>query len=126
MISKLIVADIPLSPNSGFGGFGKLGLEGSSAENAPSIFNSFISGVIGVLTIVAGLWFIFVFISGAISMISSGGDKGALESARKRIFNALIGLAVVVASIFLIELVGKILGINLILNPAQFVESVWK
>jgi uncharacterized membrane protein len=127
MISKLIAEQgIPLSPDKGFGGFGKLGLEGSSAENAPSIFNSFISGVIGVLTIVAGLWFIFVFISGAISMISSGGDKNALESARKRISSALIGLAVVVASIFLIELVGKILGINLILNPAQFVESMWK
>jgi len=126
MISKLIAADIPLSPDSGFGGFGKLGLEGSSASNAPTIFNSFISGVIGILTIVAGLWFIFVFISGAISMISSGGDKNALESARKRISSALIGLAVVVASIFLIELVGKILGINLILNPAQFIESMWK
>jgi hypothetical protein len=126
MISKLIAADIPLSPNEGFKGFGRLGLEQSNPETAPTIFNSFISGVIGVLTIVAGLWFIFVFVSGAISMISSGGDKGALESARKRIFNALIGLAVVVASIFLIELVGKILGINLILNPAQFVESVWK
>ncbi len=126
MISKLIAADIPLSPNEGFKGFGRLGLEQSNPETAPTIFNSFISGVIGVLTIVAGLWFIFVFVSGAIAMISSGGDKGALESARKRIFNALIGLAVVVASIFLIELVGKILGISLILNPAQFVENIWK
>ncbi|QLG69921.1 MAG: hypothetical protein CH104c_0690 [Candidatus Woesebacteria bacterium] len=126
MISKLIAADIPLSPNEGFKGFGRLGLEQSNPETAPTIFNSFISGVIGVLTIVAGLWFIFVFVSGAIAMISSGGDKGALESARKRIFNALIGLVVVVASIFLIELVGKILGISLILNPAQFVENIWK
>ena len=125
MISKLIAEDIPLSPDKGFGGFGKLGLEGGSAENAPSIFNSFISGVIGVLTIVAGLWFIFVFITGAISMISSGGDKGALESARKKIFNALIGLAVVVASIFVVELVGKLLGIDLILNPAEFVQKIW-
>jgi len=127
MISKLIAEQgIPLSPNGGFKGFGKLGLEQNGPDAAPTIFNSFISGVIGVLTIVAGLWFIFVFISGAISMISSGGDKNALESARKRISSALIGLAVVVASIFLIELVGKILGINLILNPAQFVESMWK
>lgn len=125
MISKLIAADIPLSPSNGFGGFGKLGLEGASASEAPSIFNSFISGIIGVLTIVAGLWFIFVFISGAISMISSGGDKGALESARKRIFNSLIGLAVVIASIFIIDLVGKILGIKLILNPASFIQKIW-
>jgi hypothetical protein len=58
-------------------------------------------------------------------MISSGGDKNALESARKRISSALIGLAVVVASIFVIELVGKLLGIDLILNPAEFVQKIW-
>ncbi len=126
MIEKPIAVDIPLSPDSGFGGWGKLGLEGGNAGEAPSIFNQFISAVIGLLTIVAALWFIFVFISGAISMISSGGDKGALESARKRIFNALIGLAVVVASIFVIRLVGKILGFDIILNPAEFVQNVWQ
>lgn len=126
MMKNQLIADINLYPKGGFSGWGKIGLENSSAEDAPGIFNTFISGVIGVLTIVAALWFIFVFISGAISMISSGGDKGALESARKRIFNALIGLAVVIASIFLIDLVGKLLGISLILNPAQFVGNIWK
>lgn len=126
MISKLIAQQgIKLSPDEGFRGFGKLGLEEGGPDTAPTIFNSFISGVIGILTIVAALWFIFVFITGAISMISSGGDKGALESARKRIFNALIGLAVVVASIFVVELVGKLLGIDLILNPAEFVQKIW-
>ncbi len=126
MIKKLIAADIPLSPDSGFSGWGKLGLQGGSASEAPSVFNQFLSAVIGILTIVAALWFVFVFISGAISMISSGGDKGALESARKRIFGALIGLVVVVASIFIIRLVGKILGFDIILNPASFVQNMWQ
>lgn len=126
MKQNLISADIPLSPDSGFKGWGKLGLQGVDARTAPSIFNQFISAVIGILTVIAALWFIFVFISGAISMISSGGDKGALENARKRIFNALIGLAVIVASIFTIRLIGKILGFDIILNPASFVESIWK
>ena len=125
MKQNLISADIPLSPDSGFGGWGKLGLQGVDAETAPSVFNQFISGVIGLLTVVAALWFIFVFISGAISMISSGGDKGSLESARKRIFNALIGLAVVVVSIFVIRLIGKIIGFDIILNPAEFVRNIW-
>lgn len=126
MIKKLIAGEIPLSPPGGFKGFGIIGLEANSAEEAPSIFNNFISAVIGLLTVIAALWFIFVFITGAISMISSGGDKNALESARKRIFNALMGLAVVVASIFLIEIVGKILGVDLILNPAEFIQRVWQ
>lgn len=126
MMIKPLLADIPLYPNDGFSGWGKIGLENTSPAEAPSVFNQFISAVIGVLTIVAGLWFIFVFISGAISMISSGGDKGALESARKKIFGALVGLAVVIASVFLIDLVGKILGVNLILNPADFIKSVWQ
>lgn len=126
MKEKTILADIPLSPDSGFGGWGTLGLEGKSAGDAPSVFNQFISATIGFLTIVAALWFVFVFVSGAISIISSSGDKGALESARKRIFNALIGLAVVVASIFVVRLVGKILGFDIILNPAEFIQNMWQ
>jgi hypothetical protein len=77
------------------------------------------------LTIVAGIWFIFVFITGAISVIGSGGDKVKVEAARNRILHGIIGLAVTVAAIFTIELIGRILGLDLILNPAEFVENIW-
>lgn len=125
-MKEKLLAQIPLSPSDGFKGWGIIGLENDSANSAPSVFNQFISAVIGLLTVIAAIWFVFVFITGAISMISSGGDKGALESSRKRIFNALIGLAVVVASVFIIRLIGKLLGFDLILNPADFVNQIWQ
>jgi hypothetical protein len=106
-----------LSPEGGFKGFGKLGLQGdSSASNASGTFSNFISSVIGILTIIAFIWFIFLFITGAISYMSAGGDKTAIESARKRIVNGLVGLVIVIAAIFIIRLVGYLIGIPDILN----------
>ena len=68
--------------------------------------------VIGVMTVVAIIWFLFTLITGAISIIGSGGDKQALESARKKITTGVIGLVVVIASIFILDLIGTIFGID--------------
>ena len=98
-------------------GFGPLGLEGDSlATNADITFTKFINSVIGLMTIIAIIWFIFVFFIGAIGIISSGGDKGKIESSRKNITNGIIGLVVVIAAIFIIKLIGFLLGIPDILN----------
>lgn len=117
----LFAGTIDLAPDEGFFGFGKLGLEGGG--DAPSIFNSFLSGAIGLMTIVAAIWFVFLFISGAIGMMTAGGDKAAMEGARKRIVNGLIGLTVVIAAIFVVGLFGTLLGFDLILNPAEFINN---
>lgn len=110
------LAQIQLAPDGGFKGFGKLGLQGTSATNADITFAGFISGVIGILTVVAIIWAIFIFISGAISYMASGGDKAAVESARKRIANGLIGLVLVILSLVVIKLLGYLLGMPDILN----------
>lgn len=110
------LADTPLGP--GFSGFGPLGNPTGTGINT---FSKFISSVIGLLTIVAILWFILVFFTGVIGIISAGGDKAALESARKRISSGLIGLVVVIVAIFIIDLVGGLIGIPNILDlPALF------
>lgn len=110
-------ADIPIAPDGGFTGFGKLGLEGNAAPaSALLTFKDFISSIIGVMSIVAIIWFIFTFIAGAISYLSSGGDKTAIESARKRIVNGLVGLVLVIISIYVIKFVGFLIGIPDILN----------
>ena len=98
-------------------GFGPLGLEGDSlATNASLTFTKFINSTIGLMTIIAIIWFIFVFFIGAIGIITAGGDKNALESARKKITTGIIGLVVVIAAIFIIKLIGFLLGIPDILN----------
>jgi hypothetical protein len=90
---------IQIAPNGGFEGLGKLAKPG---DGAVEIFSGFISGVIGVMTIVAIIWAIITIITGAISIISSGGDKQALESAKKKITTGIIGLVVVLISVLII------------------------
>jgi hypothetical protein len=114
---------IPLSPEGGFKGFGNLGLTGGAGE-APTIFNAFISGVIGFLTIIAIIWLIFLLITGAYGVMSAGGDKAALETARKRLTTAIVGFVIVVAAIFIIRLIGELLGLENILNPTLLLENM--
>lgn len=96
-----------------------------NAGSIGALFTKGISVIIGVLTVSAGLWFIFQFFLGALGWLSAGGDKTAIENARKKITNAVIGLVIVIAAIFLIDLIGTILGLN-ILSPGEFIQDVWK
>lgn len=82
----------------------------SNPTGGITTFARFISTVIGVMTIIAIIWFVFVFITGAIGIISAGGDKQALENARKRISSAIIGLVVVIIATFIIDVIGYLLG----------------
>ncbi|MDP3955107.1 MAG: hypothetical protein Q8Q15_01960 [bacterium] len=88
------------------------------------LFGRVISVIIGVLTVAAGLWFIFQFLIGAFGWLTSGGDKAQLEGARKRLANSIIGLVIVVAAIFIIDLIGNLLGLD-ILNPAGTIHNIW-
>jgi len=105
-------------------GIGPLGLEGRGAAQSTTIFNVFLSSVIGLMTIVAAIWFTFLLITGAISIITSGGDKAKLTEAKGKIATAIIGLVVVIAAIFIIQLVGTLLGFDLILNPGEFIQRI--
>lgn len=99
-----------LAQSANFGtleGFGPLGSPGG---NAVGIFSNFLSSAIGVMTIVAIIWFVFVFFIGAIGIMTAGSDKQALESARKKIITGIVGLVVTIAAIFIIELLGYLLG----------------
>jgi hypothetical protein len=113
---KYIATNIQIAPSGGFKGFGKLGLQGSLATNASLTFSNLMTSVIGVLTIVAIIWFVFLLITGGIGYMSAGGDKSRIESASKRVTNALVGLVVVVISIFIVKLIGYLLGMPDILN----------
>lgn len=110
---KNILADITIAPSGGFSGIGTLGKPSDQGHGGAFWdFSKIISMAIGILTLVAFIWFMFVLITGAIGIIGSGGDPKALESSKKRITNGLIGLVVVIASIFIIDLIGMIFGIE--------------
>lgn len=108
-MENLLTDNIQISPDGGFKGFGALG---TVQDQGFMNLATFISMVIGVMTVVAIIWFLFTLITGAISIIGSGGDKQALESARKKITTGVIGLVVVIASVFILDLIGTIFGID--------------
>lgn len=121
---KLIAVDIPLAPPGGFKGFGPLGFQGTTAADAPGLFATAVSAVIGVMTFVAFIWFTFQFLIGGIRILGSGGDKAALEGAKKQITSGLIGIVVVIAALFIVSLVGYILGIPNPLNPGVLINTI--
>jgi hypothetical protein len=105
-----------------FRGFGSYGLETQAPGQAPSIFNSFLTSTIGILTVIAGIWFFFVLITGAIMWIGAGGDKGKVAEARQRITMGIIGMVVVVAALFIADIVGGLLGFPDILDPGSLIQ----
>jgi len=110
-----------------FRGLGPLGT--FNIEEIPlaalGLFNKLISNIVGVMTVIAGIWFIFQFIIGGISWLTAGNDKAKVESARAKITQGIIGLAIVIIAVFIIDLVGKFLGLE-ILQPGEFVLKMWK
>ena len=107
-----------------FQGIGSYGLEGQNANRSPFLFSQILTAIIGLLTLVAGIWFIFLLISGGIAWIGSGGDKGKLAQARSQMFTGVIGLAIVVAALFIVEIIGGLIGFPDILNPVSFINSI--
>lgn len=107
-------------------GLGPLGLENIpiTIDYAVGLFNQVIQNIVGIMTIVAGIWFIFQVIIGGIGWLTAGGDKAKVESAQKKITQGIIGLAIVIIAIFLIDLIGTLLGLE-ILRPGQFIVNIW-
>ena len=112
-MKNLLADPIQIAPSGGLKGIGKLATPGPEAVD---VFSNFISGVIGIMTIIAVIWAVFSIITGAISIISSGGDKQALETAKKKITTGVIGLVIVLVALLVIELIGYFLGLKNILN----------
>jgi hypothetical protein len=104
-------------------GIGPFGLENADANTSPVTFQTILSNIIGVITIIGFIWFIFLVITGAIGIMSAGGDKNALEGARKKLTSGLIGLIVLIAAIFIIDLIGTLLGVPGILGIAGLITS---
>lgn len=73
-----------------------------------------ISGAIGAAFVIAGLLVFAYLVWGGIQWITAGGDKANLESARGRISNALVGLAIIAAAYAVILLVEFVFGLTIL------------
>ena len=86
-------------------------------------FNLVLPSIVGVITTVAIIYFMFLIITGALAYMGAGGDKGRLEEARKKLMSGVAGLIIVIAAIFIVSLVGELMGIDF-LNPGNIFESI--
>lgn len=73
-----------------------------------------ISGLLPYLFAGAGLLLLLFLIYGGLSLMLSRGDPKAVQSAKDKITGALVGFIIVFVSYWLVQIIGKILGIGAI------------
>jgi hypothetical protein len=69
--------------------------------------------VLQVIVTIAGLAFLFMFISGGFKYLFSGSEQKAVASASSTLTNAFIGLIGVIASWLILKLIQDFTGINI-------------
>jgi len=82
------------------------------SNKSSNIVGLLVSNIVGALFIFAFFLTLVYLLTGGIQWLTSGGEKGALESARNKITNALIGLVIVASSYAIFTLVGEFFGIT--------------
>jgi cytochrome bd-type quinol oxidase subunit 2 len=99
-------------------GIGKLGLEDKviTSESVKTQFSGTLSTIITSLTVVGGLAFVIFFTLGGLKWLTAGGDKAKVSEAQQQMTQGVIGLVAMVAGLFVVGVVGGVLGID-ILNP---------
>ncbi|SRR5260221_7170812 len=79
-----------------------------------SFIQQLIPALIGLALVGGSLIFFFMLIMGAIQWITSGGDKAALEGARGRITQALVGIIILFSAFAIVKLVETFFNIHIL------------
>jgi cytochrome bd-type quinol oxidase subunit 2 len=117
--SSQLIAYVSLGQIRGFSkGFFK------TAPTQPQTrFASIISSVITVFTLFAGLAFLFWFLTGALTWITSSGQPEQLNKAKNQMSTAFVCLFIIVISYSIISILGKVTGLD-ILNPELIINKL--
>ncbi len=75
-----------------------------------------VSEFIKYLFPLAGILLLLYLLFGGFSLMTSGGDPKAVQDAKSKITNALIGFIIIFASYWIVQILGTILGIEAITN----------
>lgn len=74
----------------------------------------YLPNLIGLVFVIGTVIFFFMLLIGSIQWISSGGDKTALEGARSKLTNALIGIILLFASFAIIKVIETFFGVDIL------------
>lgn len=119
LIKSAHAADIDVGGIEGVGPFGFANNALSSLDSRSVVstqLSSILSMVITSLTVVGGLAFVIFFTLGGLKWLTAGGDKAKVQEAQQQMTQGVIGLVAMVAGLFVVGIVGNVLGID-ILNP---------
>lgn len=71
-----------------------------------------LTNLVNLAYVIASIIFIFMIVWGSIQWITSGGDKEAIQKARGRITNAIIGMVLLALSFLIVKVITDIIGIK--------------
>lgn len=94
--------------------FSELNKTGFKFAGSSLTLGFLISSLLPYLFAAAGILLLLYLIYGGLSLMLSRGDPKAVQSARDKITGALIGFIIVFISYWLVQIVGRILGIEAI------------
>lgn len=90
-------------------------------ENSPlesmsgvDFLGDFLPRFVGLAFVIGAIVFFFIMIIGAIQWTSSGGDKTALEGARGKITNAIVGIVILFSLFALLKIIESFFGIDIL------------
>ncbi|GEM_PF-651301 len=115
-----ILADESLGNITGLGGYNPTGTDISSYTSSVELI---ISNTLAVLSIIGGIMFTIYFLTGALSWITSGGDQGKVDKAKKMMTGAAIGVIIIGLSYGIAFIVSQVLGIS-ILEPGTVIQNL--
>ena len=77
-------------------------------------FQKLLPNLIGLIFVIGVIIFFFILVIGGIQWISSGGDKAAIEQARGKVVNALIGIVILFSAFAIVKLLESFFGTNIL------------
>ncbi len=83
-------------------------------KTGSAFFALFLPKLIGLTLLGGSLIFFAVFLMGAIGWMTSGGDKQAVEGARSKLTNGIIGIVLLFMAFAVIQLIEKFFGLNIL------------
>ena len=87
---------------------------GQNAADREIAFANYIVLLWRALIVLGGLAALVFMLLGAFDWVTAGGDEGKIKSARQKITQSIIGLALLASTIALVTLVERLLGVSLL------------
>ena len=75
-----------------------------------------ISAIIPYIFGLSGIILLLMIVMSGFQMLTSAGDPKAMESAQKRLTGALIGFIIIFTAYWIVQFIGRMLGIDAITN----------